>query len=58
MAFISSLSFFVGVKTSIERLMFYCLVHSALRYKENVAAKYGHGAFELVATGKAPRKLP
>jgi hypothetical protein len=57
MALITSLSFFVGAKNSLEKLMFCCLVHFALRTSENVAAKYGHGTFEIVAT-KVPRKLP
>jgi metal-dependent amidase/aminoacylase/carboxypeptidase family protein len=56
-AFISSLPFFVGIKGSIEKLVFGCLVYSALRHKENVAAKYDHGVFEIVATGTPPKNL-
>jgi hypothetical protein len=55
--FLSSLSFFVGTKTFIEKLMFSGLVYYALRYKDNVAASYVHGKFEIVATSKSSGKL-
>ena len=45
-------------KSSIEKLMCCWIVLYALRYKQNVAAKYGNGTFEIVATGNsAPKKL-
>ncbi|MBB5055787.1 hypothetical protein HDF16_000456 [Granulicella aggregans] len=58
MAFISSLSIWLGMKSSIERLTWFSLILYALRHKENVAAKFGHGTFEIVATGKGLRKVP
>ena len=58
MAFISSLSVWLSLKSSLERMTWFSLILYALRHKENVAAKYGHGTFEIVATGKTPRKLP
>jgi hypothetical protein len=57
-AFISSFSVVVGLKSFVEKLMFSALVYSALRNKDNVAASFGNGKFELVAAGTAPRKLP
>jgi hypothetical protein len=44
-------------KSSFDRLMCWFLVLYALRYKDNVAAKYANGTFELVATGVATKKL-
>ena len=58
MALISSLSVWLGLKSSVERMTWFGITLYALRHKENVAAKYGHGTFEIVATGKPPRKLP
>ena len=43
-------------KSSIEKLICWGVVLYALRHKENVAAKYGNGMFELVATGDSPPK--
>jgi hypothetical protein len=43
-------------KSSFEKLMSWSLILYALRHKENVAAKYSHGQFELVATGNAETK--
>jgi len=48
----------LGLKSSIEKLTWFGLILYALRHKENVAAKYGRGIFEIVATGSATRKLP
>lgn len=46
------------IKASLEKLMCGALVLYAVRHKENVAAKYGHGTFELIATGNSqPKKL-
>jgi hypothetical protein len=45
-------------KSSIEKLMCWGVVLYALRHKQNVAAKYGNGTFEIVATGNDdPKKL-
>jgi len=52
MTFLSSLSVAAAIKAFIEKLMFFYLVMLALRDKENVAVRYGHGEYELVATGK------
>jgi len=46
------------LKSCFEKIMCWALVFYALRHKQNVAAKYGHGTFEIVATGeRATRKL-
>jgi hypothetical protein len=46
------------LKSFFEKIMCGVLVLYALRHKENVAAKYGPGTFEIVATGKrATREL-
>lgn len=46
------------LRSCFERVMSWALVLYALRHKENVAARYGHGTFEIVATGKrAAKKL-
>jgi len=46
------------IKSWSEKVMCWLLVFYALRHKENVAAKYGHGTFEIVATGRlGERKL-
>ena len=58
MAFISSLFVSLGLKSSLERLTWFSVTLYALRHKENVAAKCGHGTFEIIATGTPPRKLP
>lgn len=57
MAFISSLSVWLSMKSSLERITWFGLILYALRHKENVAAKYGQGTFEIVATGKTPKEL-
>jgi hypothetical protein len=49
---VAALSF----KSSFEKLMGWSLILFALRYKENVAAKYSHGQFEILATGNAKTK--
>ncbi len=46
----------VWFKSSFEKLMGWTLILYALRHKENVAAKYSHGQFELVATGNSKTK--
>jgi hypothetical protein len=43
-------------KSSMEKLMCWGVVLYALRHKQNVAAKYGNGTFEIVAVGNAARK--
>jgi hypothetical protein len=59
MALLSSLSAWLGVKSFAERLGWLSLGFYALKHKEDVAMKCGHGEFEIVATGrKPPRKLP
>jgi len=58
MALISSLSVWLGVKPSLERLANLGVILYALRNRENVAAKCGPGTFEIVATGTPLRKLP
>ncbi len=67
MAFISSISVWLGLKSlsvwlalksSVERLTSLGVILYALRHKENVAAKCGHGTFEIIATGTPPKKLP
>jgi hypothetical protein len=46
------------IQSSIEKLMCWGVVLYALRHKQNVAAKYGNGTFEIVATGNGdPKKL-
>jgi hypothetical protein len=46
------------LKSCFEKMMCGGLILYALRHKENVAAKYGHGTFEIVATGeRAVRRL-
>jgi hypothetical protein len=45
----------VWFKSSIERLMAWGVVLYALRQKQDVAAKYGNGMFEIVATGNNSR---
>jgi hypothetical protein len=55
---LKSLSVWLGVKSSLERLTWFGVTLYALRHKENVAAKCGHGTFEIIATGTPPRKLP
>jgi hypothetical protein len=50
--------FLLWIKASIEKLMCGGLVLYALRHKQNVAAKFGDGKFELIATGdSSPLKL-
>ncbi len=58
MTILSSLSVWLGLKAFIEKLTWFALILYALHKKENVAAKFGHGTFELIATGKSPQKLP
>ena len=58
MTFFSSLYVGIGMKSLVEKLIALYLIRLALLHKENVAAKIGHGTFEIVATGKPPRKLP
>jgi hypothetical protein len=57
MAILSSLSVWLGVKSLVERLTWFGLILYALRHKENVAAKFGHGTFEIVATGTSQKSL-
>ena len=55
---ISPIALAVWFKSSIDRLVCFGVVLYALRNKQNVAARYGNGVFELVATGDKPaRKL-
>jgi hypothetical protein len=52
------IAFFLWIRASIEKLMCGGLVLYALRHKQNVAAKFGDGKFELIATGdRSPMKL-
>jgi hypothetical protein len=53
---IPQIAFLLWIRTSIEKLMCGGLILYALRNKQNVAAKYGNGTFELVATGENPTK--
>jgi hypothetical protein len=55
---IPQFAFLLWIKASAEKLMYGGLILYALRHKQNVAAKYGNGTFELVATGnRVPKKL-
>jgi hypothetical protein len=55
---IPQFAFLLWIKASIEKLMCGGLVLYALRHKQNVAAKFGDGKFELIATGdRSPMKL-
>jgi len=56
--FFTSLPLIVSIKSFIEKMMFLSLVLFALRNKENVAAKFGKGMYEIVATGTAKKELP
>jgi hypothetical protein len=47
---IPQFAFLLWIKASIEKLMCGGLVLYALRHKQNVAAKFGDGKFELIAT--------
>jgi hypothetical protein len=50
--------YFVVVGRSwAEKLTFALLVLCALQQKQDVAAKYDNGTFELVATGHKKRRL-
>jgi hypothetical protein len=53
---ISHLVAALSLKSSFDKLMGWSLIFYALRQKENVAAKYSHGQFELVATGFTENK--
>jgi len=53
---VPQIAFFLWIKASVEKLMCGGLVLYALRYKQNVAAKFGNGIFELVATGECNEK--
>jgi len=53
---IPQIAFVVWFKSSIEKMMAWGVVLYALRHKQNVAAKYGNGTFEIVATGSTARK--
>jgi hypothetical protein len=57
-AFISSLPFVAMLKSAVEKILFSYLVLEALRNKDNVAATYVKGSFQIVATGSTSRKLP
>jgi hypothetical protein len=46
----------VWIKASVEKFMIGGLIFYALRNKDNVAAKFGNGTFEIVATGDSDRK--
>jgi len=48
------IAIFLWIRVSIEKLLCGGLVLYALRNKQNVAAKFGDGKFELVATGDRP----
>jgi len=48
------IAIFLWIRASIEKLLCGGLVLYALRNKQNVAAKFGDGKFELVATGDRP----
>jgi hypothetical protein len=47
----------VWLKSSFEKMMCWYLVLYALQHKDNVAAKYARGSFEIVATGNGSKKL-
>ena len=53
---VPQIAFLLWIKTSVEKLMCGGLVLYALRYKQDVAAKFGNGVFELVATGDSSAK--
>jgi hypothetical protein len=50
------IAFTLWFKSSIEKLMGWGVILYALRHKQNVAAKYGNGTFEIVATGNSSHK--
>jgi hypothetical protein len=58
MAFLSSLYVWLGLKSSLEKLMCLGVIVYAIKHKENVAAKYSRGTFEIVATGSTAKRLP
>jgi hypothetical protein len=48
----------IWFRSSFDKLTALGVILYALRHKQNVAAKYGNGTFELIATGdNAPKKL-
>jgi len=57
MNYLFSIPLLAGLKAFFERLMFFGLVFAALRNKENVAARFGGGQFELTATGQKLSRL-
>jgi hypothetical protein len=44
------------IKSCLEKFMYGGLILYALRHKQNVAAKYANGTFEILATGDKGRK--
>lgn len=59
MALLTTISTFLGIKASFDKVIYCGLVLYALRTKKTVAAKYAHGTFEIIATGdKTPPTLP
>jgi len=56
--FLSSVSVFLGIKSSVDKAIGVYLIRYALGHNENVAARLSHGTIEIVATGhKDPPKL-
>ena len=49
-------AFALWVRSCLEKFMYGGLIFYALKRKQNVAAKYGNGTFELLATGDSPPK--
>lgn len=53
---LSQIALVLWIRSWFEKVMCGVLVLYALRHKENVAAKYGPGTFEIVATGRRGAK--
>ena len=45
-----------SLKSWLEKVMGWAVILYALRHKENVAAKFSNGQFEIVATGSSEYK--
>lgn len=50
------IAFALWIKSCLEKLMSGALVFYALKHKQNVAAKFGNGTFELLAIGDNNQK--
>jgi len=53
---IPQITFLVWIKSSLEKFAWGGIILYALRHKRNVAAKYGNGTFEIIATGDTGAK--